>query len=274
MMRMGCEKNMRVSQTGKSLVLSVLLLLSACVPANPSKTDEPVLSKADRHYQYASNSYLENNVRVAEKDLIIALDEEPDHPDANFLMGLVYFGRFRATRAQGDFRNSERYFEKAVEVKPDYGAARNNLGTLYIEVGDWTRALETLLPLLEDRYYSTPYLAHNNIGWAYYNLQDYKRAEFHFQQAVAIEPDMCLAQSHLGEVYRAMGRTDVAVLRFDRAISRCPDWNEPYLHLGQIYEVQGDYELATKSYEKCYELGPEQEVGTRCGARLSVLRGQ
>ena len=169
---------------------------------------------------------------------------------------------------------ADQFFRKALEVDPAYGEARNNLGALYIEVGNWDQAIEVLLPLLDDRYYSTPYLAHNNVGWAYYNLQNLKKAEFHFQQAVAIEPDMCLAQSHLGEVYRAMGRNDVAVLRFDRAISRCPKWNEPYWHLGQIYEAEGRYPLAIQSYEKCYDLAPEQELGGSCGTRLRQLRGK
>ena len=258
--------------------LGVLCLLASvfvmgCIPAN-NPTQEPKKSKADLHFEFASNSFLEKNVRSAEKDLIIALDSDPDHRGANFLLGLIYFGRFRSTQANSDFMRSDQYFRKALEVDPDYGEARNNLGSLYLEVGRWSEAAEVLLPLLEDRFYSTPYLAHNNLGWAFYNMREYKRAEFHFQQAVAIEPDMCLAQSHLGEVYRALGRNDVAVMRFDRAISRCPEWNEPYWHLGQIYEGEGRIDLAIKSYEKCYELAPEQERGGACVTRANQLKGQ
>ena len=62
-------------------------------------------------------------------------------------------------------------------------------------------------------------------------------------------------------------------MRFDRAISRCPDWNEPYWHLGQIYEGEGRVDLAIKSYEKCYELAPEQELGGACVTRMNQLKG-
>lgn len=256
------------------ILVLVLCQLGACVPQAVKKNEEPEKTKADRYFEYASNSFLEKNVRAAEKDLVLALDEDPEHRGANFLLGLIYFGRFRSTQAETDFLRSDQYFRKSLEIDPDYGEARNNLGSLYLEVGRWEAAVEVLQPLLEDRYYSTPYLAHNNLGWAFFNLRQYKRAEFHFQQAVAIEPDMCLAQSHLGEVYKAMGRNDIAVMRFDRAISRCPQWNEPYWHLGQIYEAEGRVELAIQSYEKCYELAPEQELGGACGARLVQLRGR
>ena len=264
------------SWRGKTGLVFLLFLaqMVACMPPAVKKDQEPEKSKADRYFEYASNSFLEKNVRSAEKDLVTALDEDPEHRGANFLLGLIYFGRFRSTRAEADFLRSDQYFRKALEVDPAYGEARNNLGSLYLEVGRWDAAVEVLQPLLEDRYYSTPYLAHNNLGWAFFNLGEYKRAEFHFQQAVAIEPDMCLAQSHLGEVYKAMGRNDIAVMRFDRAISRCPQWNEPYWHLGQIYEAEGRMELAIQSYEKCYELAPEQELGGACGSRLVQLRGR
>ena len=251
-----------------------LLWCSACVPPQQVKDEEPEKTEADRLVEYARNNFLEKNVRAAEKDLVLALDEDAKHPGANFLMGLIYFGRFRSTQAERDFRRSESYFIAALEADPTYGEARNNLGALYLEVQQWEAAIEALEPLLNDRYYSTPYLAYNNMGWAFFNLLQLKSAEYHFQQAVAIEPNMCLAHSHLGQVYRAMGRNDVAVIRLDRAISICPEWNEPFWHLGQVYESEGRYDLAIQSYQKCYDLAPEQELGGKCGARLSGLRGR
>ena len=51
--------------------LTASLFAGGCIPAhNPTK--EPEKSKADRYFEFASNSFLEN-VRSAEKDLIIAL---------------------------------------------------------------------------------------------------------------------------------------------------------------------------------------------------------
>ena len=200
-----------------------LLWCSACVPPQQVKDEEP---EKQRPTAWWSTPGIISSKRMSElqrKTWSSRLDEDAKHPGANFLMGLIYFGRFRSTQAERDFRRSESYFIAALEADPTYGEARNNLGALYLEVQQWEAAIEALEPLLNDRYYSTPYLAYNNMGWAFFNLLQLKSAEYHFQwQAVAIEPNMCLAHSHLGQVYRAMGRNDVAVIRLDRAILDLP----------------------------------------------------
>src|SRR5262245_46717517 len=68
------------------------------------------------------------------------LAQDTQQPDVYNLLGFTL-------RKSGDFETSLTYYNKALELRPDFKAAREYLGELYVETGDMGKANEQLAAL-------------------------------------------------------------------------------------------------------------------------------
>jgi tetratricopeptide (TPR) repeat protein len=164
------------------------------------------------------------------------------------------------------------HFQRALELDPEFHIARANLGALYVEMKQWTNALEILGPLLHESRYDTPYLVENNLGWIYFNLKDYGEAERHYRRAILLNDKMCLAYNNLGILRFATERFEEAEDAFSAAIKRCPEFVEAHFRSGTVLERLGRYPEASKVFKKCEKLGGESLYGRRCKQKLQVMR--
>jgi type IV pilus assembly protein PilF len=98
------------------------------------------------------------------------------------------------------------HFEKAVQLKPDYSLAKNNLGSAYMARQEWDKAIPVLTEVTGDLLYATPHYPLANLGWAYYNKGDYDKAQNYLKEALDLKPDFFIAQLNLGRTYLATGR--------------------------------------------------------------------
>ena len=134
----------------------------------------------------------------------------------------------------------------------------------------WEEAEVLFLELLDEPLYTTPELAHNNVGWAYYNMRRYAEAREHFRMATFLKPEMCLAHNNMGLVHEAMSNRSEAVNSYRRAIERCPaNYAEPHFNLGKLLQEQG-HPKAAAHFRRCMELQPQSNLGERCREYLKV----
>ena len=83
--------------------------------------------------------------------------------------------------------------KEALRIKPDFLEAMNNLGTAYKDKGLYDQALETFHKILE----LNPRVAipHLNLAIVYlYQKKDNKKALYHLERAIEIEPDLPQAE--------------------------------------------------------------------------------
>ncbi|MBW8734170.1 MAG: tetratricopeptide repeat protein [Asticcacaulis sp.] len=59
----------------------------------------------------------------------------------------------------------------------------------------------------------------DSLGWGYYKLGDYDQALGYIEQAVQLEPADAEVNEHLGDVYKALGRTSEARYEWQRVLS-------------------------------------------------------
>jgi Tfp pilus assembly protein PilF len=238
-------------------VALVALLLTACSTDRENKAT----AKADYHYQLASGYYFDQNSPMAIQELDTALVLNPRHEQAHFLMAFISMGRRQYTQAIV-------HLKSALEIKPDYFEARENLGAVYLAMQRWDEAIATLEPLLVEHLYATPYLLHNNLGFAYRNKKAYDEAIRHFSQAVFLNPRFCLGLYNLGETFLIKGETADAVRQFKKAIDKCPTYADPYYKLAVVFEKRGRETEALDYYRLCIKHGGESPVGERCRTRV------
>jgi Tfp pilus assembly protein PilF len=115
------------------------------------------------------------------------------------------------------------HFKKAVEIKPDYTPAKNNMGTAYLAQKKWDDAITCFKEITGDLLYATPHFPFSNLGWAYYNKKEFKLAEKYYKDALKIEPKFVIALRGLGLTYLKMGRISEAVTTLEKVIELAPD---------------------------------------------------
>lgn len=242
-----------------ALLSTVVLLLA--ISACSTGRDRATLDKAEYHYKLASNYYFDANPAMALRELDTALTIDPRHERAHFLRAFVALGRRQ-------HRVAVTHLKTALEIKPDYFDARENLGAAYLAMKRWHDAIDALTPLLDEHLYSTPFILHNNLGYAYRALHQTETAMQHFKQAIFLNPRFCLGMFNIGETYEQMGDIRAAVKSFKKAVDKCPNYTDAYYRLGVAYEKSGRVNEAVAFYRQCMKFGGETLTADRCRMRV------
>jgi type IV pilus assembly protein PilF len=165
-------------------------------------------------------------------------------------LGLAYM-------AKGRLDLAIKHFKKAVKLKPDYTPAKNNLGTAYLAKKEWDVAIVCFKEIVDDILYATPHYPLTNLGWAYYNKQEYEVAEKYYSDALKLEPNFIIALRGLGQNYMAMERAADAVAILEKAVKKYPRSAESYFYLAKAYSLSQEYKKAISTYNKVVELAPD-----------------
>jgi tetratricopeptide (TPR) repeat protein len=197
------------------------------------------------------------------RKLLEAESMNPKDPFLQHDLGLAYM-------AKGSLENAENHFKKAIAIKPDYAPAKNSLGAVYLTQKKWDTAISVFKELTGDLLYATPHYPLTNLGWAYYNKQQYEVSEKYYREAIAYQANYPPALRGLGRTCAAMGRIEEAIEFYEKAIARSPRFFEAYFDLGGAYGRSGDYEKALAAYEKVRELAPEHPLAKE--AEKEILR--
>src|SRR5262249_27134350 len=106
------------------------ILVSACGGAH---------SRYVSHLARAQQYLAQGNLDKASIEFRNALQIQPKDPDALYGVGRV--GELR-----GNFREAVGLYQAAVDVRPDFPAARANLGKIFVFAGDSHHALDIVAP--------------------------------------------------------------------------------------------------------------------------------
>ena len=249
----------RLIWAGLALICALALVASGCSSAEVDRKKKS--DKADFHHKLAAGYFHARNIDLAIRELIKAFEFEQDHPDSRYLYGFILFGRKQFEEAAENMR-------AALRVKPRFFAARNHLGVTYLALERWQEAIEILKPLLKEPTYTTPYLVHNNIGWAHLKHGDLRRAERHLRMSVFVNPKFCQGHRNLGLLAVEQRDLSAAVTHMEEAIRRCPKVAEFNFQLGEVLAASGFTDRAHAAFARCARLAGETVLGRRCAARL------
>jgi len=97
---------------------------------------------------------------------------------------------------------------------------------------------------------------HNNLGMLYVLIGQYETAIKHYQMAIMLSPDSYFSFNSLGHVYWKMGLQKASIENYMKAISLNPDYSEPHFNLGLIYIEMRNYGDARKELEAVLEINP------------------
>lgn len=238
-----------------------MLLFTACATPGLSPQDKKRANAA----RNLGEAYLsEGNDTAALRELLKAEKLKSDDPILHNDLGLVYMNKEKYDLAI-------EHFEKAVRLKPDYSLAKNNLGSAYMVQQKWEKAIPVLESVTGDLLYATPHYPLTNLGWAYYNIGEYKKAQKYLKQALELKPDFFVAQLNLGRTYLATGRLHRALSLFEEAAKNHPENPDLLFELGKTYRLLGDYNSARMALKGAIEYTDDSELALMASEELNKI---
>ena len=248
-------------------LLITLLSVFSCVSCGTNLKDQQV-KNAKYHHRLAYGHFIENHdSEAALQEILKSLKLNPNVPEVHMLAGLIYTGR-------RDLLKALKHYRTAIELKPDYFEAKNNLGTVYLSLNMWEQAINVFNELITRDEYRTPAMGYNNLGWAHHKLNQDQVALKHFITATQLGPRLCPPHNNVGMLYLKRGEIDKAKRSLKTAIKRCPQYAEPYLHLGRLYAQSGQAHQAITQWQTCQKLAPENEIGLRCESLSEQIKSE
>ena len=96
----------------------------------------------------------------------------------------------------------------------------------------------------------------NNLGTIYIKLGEHQKAKNCYEKAIRIDPTYADAYSNLGVVFKKLGEIEKAINCYKKAIELNPNFVNGHNNLGAIFKKIGEIEKAKDCYEKVLQIDP------------------
>jgi tetratricopeptide (TPR) repeat protein len=207
----------------------------------------------------------QGNLADAERIYWDVLQQQPNHFDALYLLGVI------ALQTQRTERGVE-LIGQAIAINANVAAAHSDLGAALTELKRPAEALASndtaiaLKPEFAEAY--------NNRGNALMELKRPADALASYDKAIALKPDYAKAYNNRGNALTELKRPVEALASYDRAIALTPGIAEAYNNRGNaLTELKRPAE-ALESYDRAIALKPDYAVAHyNRGNALMDLKG-
>lgn len=159
--------------------------------------------------------------------------------------GLAYAGK-------GEIENSIISYKKALEIKPDYAMAYNDLGFALAEQGKIGEAIDYYLVAL--RIKPDHSKARNNLGLAFIEQQNVDEAVNHFSEALRMNPHDEDTHNNLGIALSRQGKIREAIFHYSEALQIKSDHAEAHYNLGAAWFSLDQNQKALDYFSKAYNI--------------------
>lgn len=175
------------------------------------------------------------------------LAQEPDHPDALHLLGVVALQSGRAGDALP-------LIQRAIALQPGNIQYHNNLGNVFLSLEKFADA-EAVFRRIIQIHPAYPE-AHYNLGLAVQNQGRAAEAAASYRTALQMKPDYTDAWHNLGDALVRQGQLEPAAAAFQAAIGLRPQTPELHYKLGNALLDQGRWPDAAAAYAAALQLRP------------------
>jgi Tfp pilus assembly protein PilF len=242
-------------------VFCVLLMVSCS-----GMSAEQRAQAAEIHQQLGDNLLSQGDPQGAMKEYLKSVEFD-ETPEAHLGLGVIN------AWSLGRSDEGEKEFKRALEMRPDYAEAMNNLGALYIQRGRFREAIAPLEKAAKDPLYKSRVLAQSNLGWALYKSGQTEQGISEIKGALAVAPKYCLGWRQLGTIYSEQGKIEGASTAYARYAEACPDVGDAHLLFGKMLARQQKAKEARAEFEQCAVAKQERDkpVASECARFLKEL---
>ncbi|HEX2719906.1 MAG TPA: tetratricopeptide repeat protein [Candidatus Deferrimicrobium sp.] len=250
----------------KSRFLAVGCLFAAILAscAGPSADRK---KEADARMRMGVTYIEQRNIPMAMRELAKASELDPGNPDVEMALGLAY-------QARGDQSKAEEHLRRAIDKKPDYADARNNLGIVLAERKAWDEAIREFEAAAANVLYTTPERAYFNLGEAYRAKGDPARAEGAYRRALQANDRYAPAYTALSGVLGGQGKWNDAASILTRCVEILPDYTPGWMELGRAYLRLSRPADALKAFDKVLTVSGDPEERKQAAGYVRLLESE
>lgn len=245
------------------LLLGAVFLAIACQHG----PDEKAQRAAEIHNDLGVGALNQGDYQTAYSEFGQAVELNDNLADAHYGLALVLHLNYQK------FPESEKHYQRALQIRPAYPEAHVGLGNLYLDQRRYEEAIAQYEIALNDMLYRTPYFAQSNMGWALYKKGETQRGLDSVRAAVTSAPTFCQGWRTLGEIYEGIGQVEKACDAFAQFAESCPTVAEAHQRLGRCRAKLGRTELARESFSVCVEKATPGLLRDDCVSFLARLGG-
>jgi len=166
----------------------------------------------------------------------------------------AHFNLGGVLQEQGKLKVSIESFEKALSIKPDYAEAYNNIGSVFKELDQSDNAIRSFEKAIEIKpdYFEAYY----NLGQTFQGLNNIDAAIKSYEEVLIIKPDFAELHNNLGVIYHGIDKIDSARKHLKDAVRIMPEFVEAYNNLGNVYKLINKPDKAIACYQKTIAINP------------------
>jgi len=221
------------------------------------------------------------------------LETEPEHADANHLLGLIahqsgnhelavqlvlkaihknpsqpmYYDNLAIVlRGMGKLDDAANCYQQVVRIQPEHATAYQNLGNVRLQQGNLPAAIDAYLQAI--RLTPDNACVHNNLGVAWLKQGNLIEAEKSFREAIRVQSDYAEACSNLGITLKNQGKLEEAEAALKQALTMNPDDAGSHNNLGNILMSLGKLKEAGESYSRALQIRPDYTEAFRSLSNL------
>ena len=195
----------------------------------------------------------------------------------------IWTNRARVLQEMGRFEEAVAACDRALSLAPDSVVAWNERGNALLRSKRFAESLASYEHALAMQPDHVPAIIRRAIALQSLYRPDeaiagtqaagrLREAEAGFRRAVALNPDLVEAHTHLGNVLREQGKLDAAEISYRHAIALEADEAGAYIGLGNVLNDRGDLQGAIDCYRHALALNSNiAEAHNNCGNALNDL---
>jgi choline-sulfatase len=210
---------------------------------------------AQQKYEEAAKAYSDSLQRLSDPQVAVQLAkahnrlQNSEEAEQILLDTIKRFpGYSEAVFELASFYASQKKWNQALALlnqnKPEF---HNQRGLIYLNQGEVTRSIEEFTAALKG---DEKAIYWNNLGIAYQRVNDVKRAEESYLQALQLNPQYTEAEANLAFFLISLKRWDEAGTHLENLTSRNPQLWRARMAFGYVREMQGNTADATQIYRK------------------------
>jgi tetratricopeptide (TPR) repeat protein len=155
---------------------------------------------------------------------------------------------------KGEGKVAFAYFQKALEINPNFAKTHFNIGTMFIQFGNINDAIAHFRKATEiDSAY---FEAYHNLGGAFAAIGLVDSAIACYRKALEIKPDFAESSFNLANIYLQNRKKDEAIACYRKALESKPDFVDAQTSLGVLLAGTGNTDEAVLHFRKVLEINP------------------
>ncbi|KAH0954146.1 hypothetical protein HN011_012141 [Eciton burchellii] len=160
--------------------------------------------------------------------------------------------------AQTEHETAIKFFQRAIQVDPNFPYAYTLLGHEYVLNEELDKAITAFRNAirLDPRHYNAWF----GLGTIFSKQEQYNLAELHFKRAFQINPQNSSLMCHIGVVQHALKKTDQALKTLNTALASNPDNYLCKFHRASINFSIGKNTEALREFEELKNIIPKESL--------------